>query len=265
MITRRRFIRAIGKSGLAVAIVTIPGCSDETPSTTTASPLGTEPAPPTSVSSTTTANGIQTTTTSPRSDPAAVDGWQRVVLGNVSAYLLVDAGEAILIDTGGSGSASQIAATMADVGVGWNDLSTVILTHHHGDHVGSLNDVMVAAESATAYAGAEDIPSINSPRPVTATADGDVVAGLEVIATPGHTPGSISLLDSTGVLVAGDALTGTSEGIAGPNPQFTPDTETADQSVIKLAGFTYEVIYVGHGDPVLEDGSAQVAELAASL
>ena len=265
MITRRRFIRAIGKSGLAVAIVTIPGCSDEATSTTIAVPPGTDTAPATTLSPTTTTNGAETTRTSAPGDGSAVDGWQRVVLGNVSAYLLVDAGEAILIDTGGRGSAAQIEATMADVGVGWNDLSTVILTHHHSDHVGSLGDVMAAAESATAYAGAEDIPSINSPRPVTAAADGDVVAGLEVIATPGHTPGSISLLDSAGVLVAGDALTGTSEGIAGPNPQFTPDTETANQSVIKLAGFTYEVIYVGHGDPVLEGGSAQVAELAADL
>jgi glyoxylase-like metal-dependent hydrolase (beta-lactamase superfamily II) len=100
---------------------------------------------------------------------------------------------------------------------------------------------------------------------VTVAADGDNISGLGVIATPGHTPGSISLLDPAGVLVAGDALTGANGGIAGPNPQFTPDTETANQSVIKLAGFSYEVVYVGHGDPVLSGGSAQVSELADSL
>ncbi len=37
------------------------------------------------------------------------------------------------------------------------------------------------------------------------------------------------------------------------------------QSVVKLAGFTYEVVYVGHGGPVLAGGSGQVSELAASL
>ena len=264
MITRRRFIRAIGKSGLAVAIVTLPGCSDDTSATTTTGAISTTAPSPSTDAPTTTEAATDTTSTTaqPRE---AIEGWQQVALGNVSAYLLVQEGEAILIDTGGSGSASEIAATMQDVGVGWSDLSTVILTHHHSDHVGSLNDVMNAAASATAYAGAEDIPSINSPRPVIIAADGDTVAGLEVIATPGHTPGSISLLDPAGVLVAGDALTGTNAGIAGPNPQFTPDTETASQSVVKLAGFTYEVVYVGHGDPVLAGGSTQVSDLADSL
>jgi glyoxylase-like metal-dependent hydrolase (beta-lactamase superfamily II) len=69
----------------------------------------------------------------------------------------------------------------------------------------------------------------------------------------------------SGILVAGDALTGADSGVAGPNPQFTPDMEMANASVAKLAGFDYEVALFGHGEPVLSDASSLVAELAESL
>ncbi len=96
-------------------------------------------------------------------------------------------------------------------------------------------------------------------------ADGDSVFGLDVIATPGHTPGHICLLDTSGVLVAGDALTGGNGGVDGPNPQFTPDMETATQSVVKLAGLEFDVVYFGHGEPVTAGADQAVAELAESL
>lgn len=39
------------------------------------------------------------------------------------------------------------------------------------------------------------------------TEDGDIIGNLTVIATPGHTPGSISLYDANHkILIVGDAL-----------------------------------------------------------
>jgi hypothetical protein len=49
--------------------------------------------------------------------------------------------------------------------------------------------------------------------------------------------------------------------VVGPNERFTPDMATANLSVAKLAGFEYETILFGHGEPVLERGSEQVAAL----
>jgi phenylpropionate dioxygenase-like ring-hydroxylating dioxygenase large terminal subunit len=47
-----------------------------------------------------------------------------------------------------------------------------------------------------------------------------------------------------------------------PNPRFTPDMATADESVAKRAGFEFETLGVGHGNPVLTAASDQVLELA---
>ena len=236
MITRRAFIRTIGKGSAAVALVGVAACSTEEPTATT---LGapTTPAPESTTTSVSATSATSNTATTEVSEPGMTsEEWRRVNLGFVSAYVFVRGGEAALVDTGIEGSAPQIESTLGDLGLGWSDLSTILLTHHHGDHVGSLPDIMEAAPGATAYAGAEDIPNITSPRPVSAVADGDTVFGL---------------LQPVGV--------------AGPPAQFTADPVTANESIVKLGGLEYDVIYFGHGEPVTSNGSDQVAEFAAGL
>ncbi len=68
-----------------------------------------------------------------------------------------------------------------------------------------------------------------------------------------------------GVLVAGDALNGADGGIAGANPQFSSDMTAANESVAKLARFDFDVAVFGHGEPVRDNASRLVADLAASL
>ena len=137
------------------------------------------------------------------------------------------------------------------------------MTHKHGDHAGSIDAVLAAAPGAMAYAGAGDIPAIASPRPLTAVADGDHVLGLRIVATPGHTPGHVSVLDEVaGVLVAGDALR-TADGSPGPpNPSFTEDMDLALRSIARLGSLSFETLLVGHGDPIESGASAQVRGLA---
>ncbi len=186
--------------------------------------------------------------------------WERVNLGFVSAYVLARGGEAAVVDTGTAGSEGDIAAALERIGLGWDAVGHVVLTHKHGDHMGSLAAVLDAAPDATGYAGAEDIAAISAPRQLTAVADGDDVFGLRIIATPGHTPGSISVLDEAGgILVAGDAL-GTSGGaVQGSNPQFTEDMDAALASIVKLGTFEFETLLVGHGDPIVSGASSLVA------
>ena len=185
-------------------------------------------------------------------------------LGFVSAYVLARSGEAAIVDTGVAGSADSIESSLGVLGLTWGDVGHVIVTHLHGDHAGSLFDIMDRAAGATAYAGAPDIPAIDSPRPITAVDDGANVFDLRMIATPGHTAGHISVLDEkAGVLVAGDAMVGSP--LAGPIEQFSSEIVLANASVATLAGFTYETVLFGHGDPILTEGSAAVAELAAGL
>ena len=199
----------------------------------------------------------------PGSAPSG-SSWERVNLGFVSAYLLIHGGEAALVDTGVAGSEGAIESSLTSIGLGWSAVGHVIITHSHGDHSGSRIAVLKRATGATGYAGAEDMAGMGGVA-LTAVGDGDRVFDLEIIGTPGHTAGSISVLDSAnGVLVAGDAL-GTADGKPiRPGERFTADMDEAVRSIVKLGGLTFETLLVGHGDPIETDAAALVAELGAS-
>ena len=91
--------------------------------------------------------------------------------------------------------------------------------------------------------------------------DGDNVFDLRIVATPGHTPGHIAVLDEAlGVLVAGDALT-TNDGRPTSYPiASTEDMEEAQRSVAKLAALDFETLFVGHGEPIQSGAAALVRE-----
>ena len=252
--SRRAFLTDLGKGSLAVAIfgLTAVACGGDDDGATS----------PTSTGATAPA------TTLPPATPEGPVGvlWERVSLGFVSAYVLARRGEAAIVDTGVAGSETAIEASLSLLDLGWGDVGHVIVTHLHNDHQGSLPAVLELAPDATAYAGAADIPGISSPRDLVAVSDGDNVFDLEIIATPGHTPGHISVLDKTGgLLVAGDALNGADGKVIGANPDFTADIPSADLSVAKLAEFTYDTVVFGHGEPVIAGASDQVTSLAANL
>ncbi len=202
-------------------------------------------------------------------DAAIADGsltWRRVSLSFVSAYLLVRGGEVAVVDTGTQGSAESIGAGLVAAGAGWDAVRHVVLTHKHGDHIGGLDALAREATTAALYAGEQDLAAVPAPgRPLRALADGQEVFGLQVHATPGHTPGHVSVFDpATGVLVAGDALR-TTDGLQGSDPQYTDDPAAAAASVRKLAALDVQVILPGHGDPLTEGAAEALTQLAASL
>lgn len=196
-------------------------------------------------------------------EPSVVLRWERVNFDFVSAYVLARGDQVAIVDTGTAGNAERIEAALRNLGAGWGDVDHVILTHLHGDHVGGLPAVLDAASGAQAYAGEADVAGITSPRPLTALNDGDEIFGLEVIATPGHTPGHISVIDETaGLLVAGDALNEEGGQVLGANPQFSADMVAAEESVQVLAQRRFDTLVVGHGEPIVGDASAMVVALA---
>ncbi|MEN8700504.1 MBL fold metallo-hydrolase [Bacillus infantis] len=85
--------------------------------------------------------------------------------------------------------------------------------------------------------------------------------GWRWIHTPGHTPGHVSFFrDDDGVLLAGDAfitvkqeslmaVMSQSKEIHGPPAYFTPDWDTAGQSIRKLAALNPKAALTGHGQP----------------
>ena len=265
ILTRRVLLKDMGKAGLALIVLGVAACSSETVGTS--STTGSAD-PSSSGPSTSTRGPTNTTTRGATTSPSTEEGhsWHRVNLGFVSAYIVYRGGAATVVDTGVDGSSMSIGSGLEEVGLGWGDVGGLILTHKHPDHQGSTQGVLDNAPDIPWYAGAGDIEAINAPSEGVGVGDGDIVEGLQIIESPGHTAGHISVLDPDGgFLITGDALNGERGGVAGPNPGFSEDIAAANASVVKLAGFDYEIALFGHGEPVLGGASALVAELADTL
>jgi len=143
----------------------------------------------------------------------------------VNCYLAREEDGLTLIDTGLPGSAAAIldAAHGLDM-----PIRRIVLTHAHADHVGSLDalrqllpeaEVLVSARDARFLAGDmsldPDEPALKlrgsyqttAARPDRLLYEGDQAGSLQVVASPGHTPGHIALFDPRdGALIAGDAF-----------------------------------------------------------
>ena len=276
ILDRRMFIRDFGRGVLGISIggVLLAACGDGADTVSSTAASGTSQSSSPASTDVTSSTAAPTTTTS---DVATTQGSasrrldvNRVALGFVSAYVMVRETEAAIVDTGNPGSAPLIEKALVEVGLGWGSVATVILTHRHPDHVGSLNAVLAEATEAIVGTGAADLGGISSDRALVAFEDGQEVFGSTIIATPGHTEGHISVWDAeTSVLIAGDALNGigveTIDGVGGANPQFTPDMTLAADSIRKMAALEPDTIYFGHGDPKLGDAVAALNAVVAGL
>ena len=135
----------------------------------------------------------------------------------VYAYLIATSDTLTLIDTGVAGSEEPIFNRIRQIGRIPEEISTIILTHAHPDHIGGAK-VIRESTGCTIVAHAADRTWIEDPnrqaqeRPVPGfshlvggavtidrvVTDGDIIKigdgiSLEVIHTPGHSPGSICL------------------------------------------------------------------------
>lgn len=143
----------------------------------------------------------------------------------VNCYLVREDDGFTLIDAALPRSAQAILAAARELGA---PVVRIALTHAHGDHVGSLDELHRALPDAEVLMSARDARFLagdmsldpqepgaklrgqyvtRATRPTRPLAHGDRVGSLEVIASPGHTPGHIAFFDTRdGTLIAGDAF-----------------------------------------------------------
>ncbi len=159
-------------------------------------------------------------------------------------YLIVcpDSGEALAVDPLDHRKCLNIAKSH-----GW-DITQVLNTHEHGDHIGGNGPVIAATgASLLAHAGAKDSIA-NIGRGLSA---GDVIkvgksVELECLDTPGHTMSHICVLSHTDQpsLISGDTMFNAGAGNChnGGHPEELYDTFA--EQLTKLSDDT--LIYPGH-------------------
>jgi glyoxylase-like metal-dependent hydrolase (beta-lactamase superfamily II) len=92
---------------------------------------------------------------------------------------------------------------------------------------------------------------------------GDRVGPLEVMETPGHTPGSLSFWwPERRALFVGDVIVTWPEVEAGW-PGLTLDNARNRRSVHELRDFgNAEILGTGHGEPITRDAAAEIRRIA---
>jgi len=204
--------------------------------------------------------------------------------------------ELTLIDTGWSGSSSQIIRFIHSLRRSPEEITLIILTHNHPDHVGGLAGLrkFTAAKVAIHKADISNIDRQSAsskfvrklfshtpfsplrpmfylePHEVDLQLEGGEVfsplGGLKVIHTPGHTPGSISLFSpQKKLLVVGDALNNRHQTLQLPPKRVCSDLTQAIDSAKKIAQLAFDILCFGHSKPLTTDASTKVCQLVKRL
>jgi glyoxylase-like metal-dependent hydrolase (beta-lactamase superfamily II) len=207
----------------------------------------------------------------------------QIKLMTSNAYLVIDE-QPILVDTGAAGNAERILKAMQQHGISPSDIKLILHTHAHGDHAGStaalkqtinapvmthladeaqlqagINGTLLNARFTSAlwkplvahpYQGIRSDLTLRTEQRL----DAFGIRG-QIIFTPGHTAGSISLVLDGGEAIVGDVLMGGFMGgnIAAGRPRlhyFAQDFVALQASMQRLLALPLQTLYVGHGGPV---------------
>ena len=214
----------------------------------------------------------------------------------MNVYLVEEAGGGVVVfDAGEKGMAGPIAAAAQPFG----GVNRVVLGHADTDHRGAAPQLSQIApvqchpdaiEQAEGSGGRDYWRMAELPLPVQklhgflhehvwdggpvkisgTVAEGDDVAGFEVVDVPGHAPGLIALWrESDRVALVSDLvyvtdMYGRPIEPAVPQSQYNLDTEQAKRSILKLAALDPETVCLGHLGPLTGPDVREKLERAAA-
>jgi glyoxylase-like metal-dependent hydrolase (beta-lactamase superfamily II) len=190
-------------------------------------------------------------------------GGPEITDGRDGCVYLINLGELILIDTGAGWSVDKIIKNVEKLGFDPRNLSKILLTHCHIDHIGGVPEIKKRFGSKI-YIHKLDAPPLETgdqiltaaswyqttfpPTPVDVKFNSQEetlrIGGEQIVClhTPGHTPGSISVyleLNGKGILFAQD--------LHGPLlEEFGSNLDDWDRSTKKLLDLDADILCEGH-------------------
>ena len=200
-----------------------------------------------------------------------------------NCYLYVNDEGILVIDTGMPGNAQKVLTQVKALSKTKNDIKLIILTHSDIDHSGSAAELRKITGAKIAMHGDEkELKKVKGVlgvvfkvmlifmrfepvKPDVVLKDGDVIGGLKIVYTPGHTKGSICLYKAGEILFAGDALRidGKGNPIL-PSNMMNLNSEEAFESAKKIAQLEFDILLPGHGIPIKDGASLKVKKLIES-
>lgn len=171
----------------------------------------------------------------------------------------------VIVDTGTGQNMDYLFKSLQESGYSQDDLSLIVNTHNHYDHVGGNRylDLEIAMHSKDARAleeGDEEAllarmfgKSMEKMKVNRKLEEGDKIGDFEVLLTPGHTSGSICLYDGE-TLISGDTVF---SGGGFGRVDLGGSMQEMRESLERLSKLSVEYLLPGHG-PAVENGSQHI-------
>jgi glyoxylase-like metal-dependent hydrolase (beta-lactamase superfamily II) len=181
--------------------------------------------------------------------------------GLCSNVYVIGRNEATLIDTGIGNSANPLLPQLEKIGVHPENVKKIVLTHFHHDHAMGTYIIQTSTDPKI-FIHKLDAKYVSNLGPnLKEVEEGEIIETerwpLEVVSSPGHSPGSICLYSNEmRILFSGDTVM--PQGYFGRYDFEGGSLKSLIESLEKLSRLRVEVLLPGHGEPVLFEGEKHI-------